>query len=269
MTPLINYYKEQATGHVVLSRPDLHNAFNDQMIGELRTAFEGLGKDPAVRLIVLSGEGKSFCAGADLNWMKRMVDYTFQENVNDAMALATMLKTLHDCPKPVIAKVQGAAFGGGVGLVSACDMAVALETATFSLSEVKLGLLPAVISPFVLEKIGRNHARRYFLTAERFNAVEAQRIGLVSAVFSTPQEMEQWIDGVAQVVCANGPEAVSACKRLIDDVWHQPGWEEAMALSAHRIAERRVSAEGQEGMMAFLEKRAPRWIQPESTAHVS
>lgn len=268
MSDFIKAYIEKSVGHVILSRPELHNAFNDVMIRELEEAFNTLGKDASVRAIVLSGEGKSFCAGADLNWMKRMVDYTFQENVDDAMALSRMLKTIHDCPKPVIAKVHGATFGGGVGLVSACDMAVAMESAGFCLSEVKLGLLPAVISPFVLEKIGSSAARRYFLTAERFMAPEAQRIGLISETVTTPQELDQWVETVVAALSANGPEAVAVCKTLIDEVVGFD-WEKAMALTTHRIAERRVSAEGQEGMVAFLEKRPPRWIQPESTAHVS
>lgn len=266
MTDFIKTVIEQGVGHVVLTRSELHNAFNDAMIGDLRSAFESMGSNPEVRVVVLSAEGKSFCAGADLNWMKRMVDYTFEENVADARALSDMLQAIHDCPKPVIAKVHGAAFGGGVGLVSACDMAVALESATFSLSEVKLGLLPAVISPFVLEKIGPGAARRYFLTAERFSASEAKRIGLLSEVVTTPQEMEQWVHSVAEALKANGPEAVSYCKRLIDEV-SGLDWEKTVDITTRRIAERRSSTEGQEGMKSFLEKRSPAWLL-QGPAHV-
>jgi methylglutaconyl-CoA hydratase len=200
--------------------------------------------------------------------MKKMVDYTFDENVQDAMALAEMLKAIHHCPKPVIAKVHGAAFGGGVGLTAACDLAIALESATFSLSEVKLGLLPAVISPFVMEKIGSSAARRYFLTAERFDAIEAKRIGLISEVVTTPNEMDQWLAAVTQALIANGPEAVSACKRLIDDV-NGILWPQVMDLTTRYIAERRIAPEGQEGMKAFLEKRPASWISEASSAHVS
>ncbi len=243
---------------VTLNRPELHNAFNEAMIEQLRTTFETLGKNEQVRAVILAGESKSFCAGADLNWMKKMVDYTFEENVADARALAGMLKIIHDCPKPVIARVHGAAFGGGVGLIAACDMAVATESATFCLSEVKLGLLPAVISPFVLQKIGTTHAHRYFLTAERFSAFEAHRIGLISEVVADETTLDSKIQSIIESLLANGPEAVSRCKTLIGQVAHFD-WDRAVDITTKMIAERRASAEGQEGMRSFLEKRAPNW----------
>jgi len=249
-----------AVARVTLNRPDLHNAFNEDMIQELQAAFAGFTKQSEVRAVVLQAESKSFCAGADLNWMKKMVDYTFEQNVEDAHALARMLRTIHDCPKPVVARVHGAAFGGGVGLVSACDMAVAVEAATFSLSEVKLGLLPAVISPFVLKKIGSGAAHRYFLTAERFNAAEALRIGLIHDVVSDAEALDASVNKLVDALLANGPEAVSQCKVLIEQVCHTE-WSRAVDITTKMIAERRSSREGQEGMKAFLEKRSPSWTQ--------
>lgn len=256
----LEYRTDGTIANVTLTRPDLHNAFNETMIEELRSAFVGFDKHSNVRAVVLSGEGKSFCAGADLNWMKKMVDYTFEQNVEDAHALSRMLSIIAHCPKPVIARIHGAAFGGGVGLIAACDIAVAVESATFCLSEVKLGLLPAVISPFVLKKIGQSNAQRYFMTAERFTAAEAQRIGLVSEVVSDTEALDSTIDGLLSALLANGPEAVSQCKVLIEQVFHTD-WDRAVDITTKMIAERRISKEGQEGMKAFLEKRPPNWAQ--------
>lgn len=241
-----------------MNRPDLHNAFNEVMIRELRDAFTDLGARGDVRAIILAGEGKSFCAGADLNWMKKMIGYSFEENVEDAHALAAMLKVIHDCPKPVIARVHGAAFGGGVGLIAACDMAIAVDSATFSLSEAKLGLLPAVISPFVLKKIGPGAAHRYFLTAERFGTADALRIGLISETAPDAETLDSRIETIIQAILANGPEAVTQCKTLIEGIWHFD-WNRAFDLATKMIAEKRISSEGQEGMKAFLEKRSPGW----------
>lgn len=259
--------EEKASGAiatVTLGRPELHNAFNAQMIAELREAFAGFSKNSPVRAIVLRGEGKSFCAGADLNWMRQMVDYSFEQNVEDAHALAAMFRAIQQCPKPVIARVHGPAFGGGVGLVAACDMAFATESATFCLSEVKLGLLPAVISPFVLKKIGETHARRYFLTAEKFSASEAHRIGLVSEVLPDEAALDHQLETVLAALCANGPEAISQSKVLIEQVCRFD-WERAVDITTKLIAERRISVEGQEGMKAFLEKRSPTWVPGKHT----
>jgi methylglutaconyl-CoA hydratase len=250
---------------VTLNRPELHNAFNEVMIRELQEAFAMFGKNSPVRAVILRGEGKSFCAGADLNWMKKMVDYTFEQNVEDAHALAAMFRAIHACPKPVIARVHGAAFGGGVGLLAACDMVFATENAAFCLSEVKLGLLPAVISPFVLKKIGQTHAQRYFLTAEKFNASEARRIGLISEVVPDEQALDSQIAAIVQTLCANGPEAISQCKVLIEQVCRMD-WERAVDITTKMIADRRTSKEGQEGMKAFLEKRPPAWVQESASA---
>lgn len=259
MPQFVTTATSQRVTRITLSRPDLHNAFNEVVIEEVTAAFHAAGKDPAVRVVVLAGEGKSFCAGADIHWMKRMVDYTVDENVADANAMAEMLRAIRECPRPVIARVHGAAYGGGVGLTAACDMAVTLDAATFCLSEVKLGIIPAVISPYVLEKIGQTHMRRYGLTAERFDGIEAKRIGLVSESVGSIEEMDYWIRAVASALIANGPEAVAACKQVLREVAQTTTWDEAQALTTRRIAERRVSAEGQDGLKAFLEKREPGW----------
>jgi methylglutaconyl-CoA hydratase len=244
---------------VTLCRAELHNAFNDEVMRELTGAFERLGQDANVRSIVLAGEGKSFCAGADIHWMKRMVGYSLEENVADAQVLSKMLRTIRECPKPVIARVHGATYGGGVGLVASCDLAAALTTANFCLSEVKLGILPAVISPFVLEKIGAGAARRYALTAEVFDAIEARRIGLVSETAAAIEEMDAWIDKICKTIAANGPAAIAACKRILSEVGGVD-WERVEDITTRKIAELRVSEEGQEGLKAFLEKRKPSWV---------
>lgn len=268
MGDFIQVTAEGQVARVTMSRAELHNAFNEVMIRELHEAFTDLGERDEVRAIVLAGDGKSFCAGADLNWMKKMIGYTFEENVDDAHALAAMLKIIHDCPKPVIARVHGAAFGGGVGLIAACDIAVAVEPATFSLSETKLGLLPAVISPFVLKKTGPGPAHRYFLTAERFNTAEALRIGLISEVVPDAEALDGRIEAIINAILTNGPEAVSQCKTLIEEIWHFD-WDRAFDIATKMIAKKRISPEGQEGMKAFLEKRSPGWVAGNTAAPTS
>lgn len=258
MASYVSIQSHRGIASVTLSRPDVHNAFNDEMIAEIHAAFDELAGRDDVRVIVLRAEGKSFSAGGDLNWMKRMVEYTFAENVADATALSEMYLAIRNCPKPVIARVHGSAFGGGVGLVASCDIAVALASAQFALTEVKLGILPAVISPYVMEKIGVSAARRYMLTAERFGAAEAHRIGLIHEVCATEAELDAKVDELAEAIKQNGPEAIAHCKQLIRDV-AAGDWPTVMTITAQRIAERRASAEGQEGMKAFLEKRKPEW----------
>lgn len=260
MAEFIRVDREGKTARVVMTRPEVHNAFNEVMIAEVTEAFRSLGSDVSVRTVVLAGEGKSFSAGADVNWMKRMVDYTVDENIEDAMTMAHMLRAIRECPKPTIARVHGAAFGGGVGLTAACDMGVAVEQAVFCLSEVKLGIIPAVISPYVLEKIGLNHARRYALTAEKFAASDAYDIGLISDVAADEDAMDDWIARVAKAIEGNGPTAVAACKSVLFAAWDAP-WEKVPGLTAQRIAKQRVSDEGQDGLKAFLEKRNPGWIE--------
>lgn len=258
MTVKVDIKDQIAT--VTLCNPEIHNAFNADMVSALTKAFSELSKNKEVRAIVLRGEGKSFCAGGDLKWMKSTLSYSYEENIEDAKKLANMFKTINECSKPVTGRVHGAAIGGGVGLVSVCDMVCAIESAIFSLSEVKIGLLPAVISPFVLRKVAPGEARRYFITSERFNATEAKRIGLISEVVSNVEEMDKKINEWISAILSGGPEAVSLCKKMVHEI---PSLDlnSALELTSKQIAERRVSKEGQEGMLAFLEKRQPSWIK--------
>lgn len=246
---------------VTINRPELHNAFNEVVIEELTAAMRQAGESADVRVVVLRSEGKSFCAGADVNWMKRMVDYSFDENVADATDMAEMLRAIRECPKPVIARVHGAAIGGGVGLTAACDIAVAVRSAVFCLSEVRLGILPAVISPYVLEKMGPGPMRRYALTAEKFDAAEAHRLGLVSHVVDDDAAMDSWISDIARTLMGNGPEALAACKCVLADVQERKRWGAKQRLTVKRISRRRISDEGQDGLKAFLEKRKPKWVE--------
>jgi len=246
-------------GLVALNRPDVHNAFNEKLIGELTTVLQALDAQAAVRAVVLTGHGKSFCAGADLNWMKKMAAYDAAENLADAQALALMLRTLNGLSKPTVACVRGAAFGGGVGLVACCDIAVAAHDAIFSLSEAKLGLIPATISPYVIEAIGARQARRYFLTAERFTAAEAFRIGLVHDIVPEP-ELDARINELLGELLVAGPVAQLECKALIRGVAHKPIDADVIAGTAEHIAAVRASPEGKEGVAAFLGKRSPKWV---------
>jgi len=245
---------------ITLNNPDKHNAFDDQIIGQLTEAFVAIASNSDVRVMVLGSEGKSFSAGADLEWMKRMASYSYDENLRDASALALMLKTLNQMPQPTIARVQGAAFGGAVGLVSCCDMAVAATNASFSLSEVKIGLVPATISPYVIAAIGERWARRYFLTAERFDAQRAMQIGLVNEAVNAEQ-LDQQINSLIEALLVNGPEAVMAAKQLVFDVSGKPIDQNLIDHSCEVIAAIRVSEQGQEGLNAFLEKRKPHWTK--------
>jgi methylglutaconyl-CoA hydratase len=244
---------------VTLNRPELHNAFDEALIARLTAAFVSLDDNPDVRVVVLAGEGKSFCAGADLNWMKRMAAFDHDENLADATALATMLRTIYACSKPTIARIHGAAYGGGVGLVSACDIAVCVPGATFALTEAKLGLIPATISPYVMEAIGPRQARRYFLTAERFDAAEALRIDLVHEVVAA-DALDARIDALIGLLRAAGPVAQLECKALIRGVAHRPIDEDLIEATAEHIAAVRASPQGREGVAAFLEKRKPAWL---------
>jgi methylglutaconyl-CoA hydratase len=243
---------------LTLSRPAIHNAFDDRQIAELTAAFGDLAGDDTVRAIVLTGAGRSFSAGADLEWMKRTATYGAAENEADAAVLAGTLGKLNFMPKPTVALVQGGAYGGGVGLVAACDIAIATEDAIFSLSEVKLGIIPSVISPYVVAAIGARAARRYFLTAERFGAREAHRIGLVHEVVPVDDLAAAGERMVSHLLNA-GPEAARKAKRLIADVAGRPVDADLMAETARRIADARSSPEGQEGIAAFLERRKPSW----------
>jgi methylglutaconyl-CoA hydratase len=241
-----------------LNRPERHNAFDDGLIAELSAALAALAADSAVRVLLLAGRGKSFSAGADLAWMKRMAGYSAAENEADAQKMAEMLHRLDSLPKPTIALVQGAAMGGGVGLVAACDIAIAAEDAQFAFSEARLGLTPATISPYVIAAIGPRAARRYFLTAERFDARQALGLGLVSAVLPAA-DLAAAANKLADILCQNGPAAMAEAKRLIADVTGHPIDAPLRAETARRIARQRASAEGCEGVAAFLEKRKPSW----------
>lgn len=241
-----------------LARAERHNAFDDVLIADLTAAFASAGADPAVRVIVLASTGPSFSAGADLSWMKRMAGYSEEENFRDALGLARLMRTIDACPKPVVALVQGAAYGGGVGLIAACDIAIAAETAQFALTEVKLGLIPAAISPYVIEAIGARACRRLFLTAERFSAAEACGLGLVHEVVPA-NELIAAGERVVAMLLESGPAAQAAAKDLIKAVSHHPVDDDLEALTARRIAAIRATPEGREGVAAFLEKRKPSW----------
>jgi methylglutaconyl-CoA hydratase len=244
---------------LTLSRPDVRNAFNDEVIAELKTAFIEAGQAADVRCVVLAAEGPAFCAGADLNWMRRMADYTRSENLADAGQLAAMLHAIYECPKPTIARVQGDVFAGGVGLVAVCDMAVSVDTATYCLSEVKLGLIPATISPYVIRAMGARASHRYFLTAERFSAAEAHRIGLVHAVV-TAEALDAKVAELTQALVTASPSAVRACKRLLQNVADREIDDALVALTVAGIADIRSSEEGKEGVQSFLQKRKPSWL---------
>ncbi|HEX9767619.1 MAG TPA: enoyl-CoA hydratase/isomerase family protein [Kiloniellales bacterium] len=252
---------DKGVGRLTLNRPEVHNAFDDALIGELTAALLALEADPQVRAVVLAAAGKSFSAGADIAWMQRMAGYSERENLEDARALAGLMSTLDRLAKPTVALVQGAAFGGGVGLVACCDIAIASEAATFSLSEVKLGLIPAVISPYVVAAMGPRAARRFILTAERFSAQQALHHGLVHEVVPADRLEEtarHFLDHLAQ----GGPRAQAAAKDLILSLAGQPISRALVEETAERIARIRVGEEAREGLAAFLEKRKPGW-QPE------
>jgi methylglutaconyl-CoA hydratase len=244
---------------VILNRPDVHNAFNDVMIRELTQVFDDIENQPEIRAVVLSGIGKSFCAGADLNWMRRVKDYSYDENLLESLELAEMLYRIYASSKPTIARVNGAAIGGGTGLVAVCDIAVAASTAKFSFSEVKLGLIPACISPYVVQKCGEGKCREFFLTGERLTADRALSAGLVNAV-ATNEELDTVVDQYLAQLLSSGPEAIKTCKELLRRV-PQMSRDEVKKYTAEVIARIRMSDEGQEGMAAFLEKRKPKWYQ--------
>jgi methylglutaconyl-CoA hydratase len=255
----LNVADHAAVRTITLNRPEVRNAFNDEVIAELKAAFEQAAQADHVRCVVLAAEGPAFCAGADLNWMRRMADYTREDNLADAGQLAAMLQAIYTCPKPTIARVQGDVYAGGVGLVAACDMAVAVDSAQFCLSEVKLGLIPATIGPYVIRAMGARAAHRYFLTAERFGAAEAHRIGLVHEVVSVDALDAQVAEWTQALVNAS-PHAVRACKRLVQDVAEREINDALVRQTVEAIADIRASEEGREGVQAFLQKRKPDWL---------
>jgi methylglutaconyl-CoA hydratase len=260
---MLNVEIKDGVARVTLNRPELRNAFDDALIRELQNAFEKLQNDRSLRVLVLAANGPAFCAGADLNWMKRMAGYGYEQNLADAQALATMLATLDRMPKPTIARVHGPVFAGGTGLVAACDIAVGTHEAKFCLSEAKLGLSPATISPYVIRAMGERMARRYFLTAEVFDAEEAYRIGRLS-LLTTAAAHDPTVDALEKHLLAAGPEAHTKIKDLIRAVANRPVDGALTADTATRIAEIRVSPEGKEGIASFLEKRKAGWCSPKS-----
>ena len=244
---------------ITMSRPDVRNAFNDEMIAELTQAFTQLGARDDVRCIVLAAQGPAFCAGADLNWMRKMAHYSADENLADAAKLAEMLRVMYECPKPTVARVQGDVVAGGMGLVAACDIAISVDTAHYCLSEVKLGLIPATISPYVIRAIGARAAHRYFLTAERFNALEALRIGFVHEV--VPADLlDLKVGEITAALCSASPNAVKVCKKLVQEVANRQISQPLIAQTVAGIADIRSSAQGKEGVSSFLQKRKPSWL---------
>ncbi len=244
---------------ITLSRPEVRNAFNNEVIAQLTQAFTQLGTQDGVRCIVLSAEGSAFCAGADLNWMRKMADYSRDENLADASQLANMLRVIYECPKPTVARVQGDVVAGGMGLVAACDIAVSVDTAHYCLSEVKLGLIPATISPYVIRAMGARAAHRYFLTAERFTATEALRVGFVHEVVAANQ-LDSKVAEITTALCSASPNAVKVCKKLVQDVAEREISQPLIAQTVAGIADIRSSPQGKEGVSSFLQKRKPNWL---------
>ncbi len=257
--PILRVERSGSTARVTLDRPAVRNAFNAELIAELDAAFDALGRDAGVRAIVLAGAGKTFCGGADVNWMRGSLDLSEDENVRDAERMSAMYRAIDRCPKPVIARVHGAALGGGAGLCAVCDIVLSTPDALFGFTETKLGILPAVISPFVIAKIGVSNARALFLTGERFEAARAQQIGLVHELVA-----EDAIDARVSAIVAEfktaGPHAVAAAKRIIEDV-RDASYADSRTITARAIAKQRTSPEGQEGLRAFLERRTASWTE--------
>ncbi|WP_339726068.1 enoyl-CoA hydratase/isomerase family protein [uncultured Paraglaciecola sp.] len=244
---------------VTLNQPDIHNAFDDKLIVQLTDIFSRINQNNDIRVMVLAAAGKSFSAGADLNWMQRMATYSYEQNLADANALAKMFYILNTIDKPTIARVQGAAFGGAVGLVACCDMAIGSKLSKFCLSEVKLGLVPATISPYVIDALGARIARRYFATAEVFSATRARRLGLLSEAV-VEEELDSTIENLIEHILKNSPAAIRAAKQLIFEVQDRPICDDLIAKTSEKIAELRVSEQGQEGLNAFLQKRRANWV---------
>ena len=263
MSSALAIERQGPLGLVTLNRAERHNAFDDALIAELTEVLRSMEAEDGIRVVILAAAGRSFSAGADLHWMKRMAGYSTEDNRRDAMGLGALMRTLAHLRKPTVARVQGAAYGGGVGLVACCDIAVATQDATFSLSEARLGLIPAVISPYVVAAIGERAARRYFLTAERFEAAEAWRLGLVHELCRDADEMDEKIGVIVDALLACGPVAQVEAKDLLRAVANRPVTSELIQDTAERIAKIRSSPEGREGISAFLEKRRAAWIPPE------
>ncbi len=258
----MNTLDVQRSGHIArvyLNRPDVRNAFNEQVIAELTATFQQLSTESDLRAIVLGGHGKAFCAGADLSWMRGMAAFSWEQNRADAQALADMLWTIYQCPTPIVARLQGDCYAGGVGLAAVSDVVVASDIMNFCLSEARLGLLPATISPYVIRAMGEQAARRYFITAERFTATQAHAMGLVHELCAA-DALDARVDEIVAALVANGPLATRACKALVQDVAGLQITDDLRSETARRIADIRVSSEGKEGIQSFLQKRPPAWL---------
>lgn len=261
MTATLDITRTRQVARVFLNRPDVRNAFNDTVIAELTAAFTHLGTDPELRAIVIGGHGKAFCAGADLAWMRAMADNDWEANRADAQRLADMLWTIYRCPVPIVGRIHGDCYAGGVGLAAVCDVLVAAERAQFCLSEAKLGLMPATIAPYVIRALGEQASRRYFVTAERFDAIMARGLGFVHEAVHADL-LDTKVNEIVAALLANGPVALRACKRLVQDLAGKPIDDTVRADTARRIADIRASAEGKEGVQSFLNKRVPPWSIP-------
>jgi methylglutaconyl-CoA hydratase len=259
MTTTLQITREGAVARVWLNRPDVRNAFNESVIAEMRQAFDSFSEDLSLRAVVLGGHGKAFCAGADLSWMKTMATYSWEQNHADAQLLAEMLWSIYRCPVPIVGRIHGDCYAGGVGLASVCDVLVAAEASNFCLSEARLGLLPATISPYVIRAMGEQASRRYFVTAERFTAAQAHAMGFVHEL-CTADALDAKVEEIVATLVANGPMATRACKTLVQDVAGRPIGIELRADTARRIADIRASDEGREGVQSFLNKRKPAWL---------
>jgi methylglutaconyl-CoA hydratase len=255
----LTYERKDRIGRITFSRPEIHNAFNSRMIEELYELFERIKRDKGLRVVVLTGEGKSFCAGADLNWMKAVKNYGYEKNFSESLQLAEVLNLIYSCSKPVIGRINGAAIGGGTGFVAVCDIAIASSSAVFSFSEVKIGIVPACISPYVVRRVGEGRTREFFLTGERLTAERAFQAGLVNRVVE-PEQLDDAVDEMIQQILTSGPDALTCCKDLLATIAEQ-NLQEAKVHTAKVIANLRKSEEGQEGMDAFLNKRKPKWVQ--------
>jgi methylglutaconyl-CoA hydratase len=255
----VKYEKQNRIARVTFNRPQIHNAFNAMVLTEMQQVFDEIEKDDSIRVVVLTGAGKSFCAGADLNWMRSVVSQSFEQNLAESNALAKLFHAMYSCKRPVIGSINGAAIGGGTGFVAVCDIAIAAQSAVFSFSEVKIGLIPACIGPYVIKKIGEGKTRELFITGERMNAERAHEVGLVSRVVDDHQ-LDSEVDRLVKFMLSSGPEAVSMAKKLIREVPVMTP-KEFKPYTAEMIARLRISDEGQEGMDAFLNKRKPRWVE--------
>ena len=255
----LTYERKDRIGRITFSRPEVHNAFNSRMLEELYELFERIKRDKGLRVVILTGVGKSFCAGADLNWMRAVKNYSFEKNFSESLQLAEVFNLIYTCPKPVIGRINGAAIGGGTGFVAVCDIAIASSSAVFSFSEVKIGIVPACISPYVVRRVGEGPTREFFLTGERLSAEQAYRAGLVNRI-AEPDQLDNVVDEMIQQILTSGPDALTCCKDLLAAIAEQD-LQEAKVHTAKVIANLRKSDEGQEGMDAFLNKRKPNWVK--------